>query len=215
MTDEAQTIIGAGLETTAWALSHATYYIIANPSIHSKLCSELENAIPDTRATLDWLQVEKLPYLTACIREAIRMSYGVSARNPRLLEKQTMYKSWKIPAKTPISMTIIDVHTDPEIYPEPFAYTPERWLNNPKAPNGSPLDRYFVAFGKGTRSCLGINLAYCELYLTLASLFQRFKFELYETDATDLLLAHDYFLPNPKLDSKGVRVKIIEDALKA
>lgn len=57
---------------------------------------------------------------------------------------------------------------------------------------------------------LTYSLAYAELYLTYASVFRKFKFQLYETDQSDVALAHDFFLPSPKLDSKGVRVRCIE-----
>ncbi len=56
---------------------------------------------------------------------------------------------------------------------------------------------------------LSSSLAYLELYVSLAHIFRRFKLELYETDASDVELAHDFFLPSPRLDSKGVRVKVI------
>jgi hypothetical protein len=46
------------------------------------------------------------------------------------------------------------------------------------------------------------------MYLSLAAIFRRFTFELYETDVSDVELAHDFFLPSPKLDSEGVRVKV-------
>jgi len=65
-----------------------------------------------------------------------------------------------------------------------------------------------VAFGKGPRQCLGINLAHAELYMGIASLFRRFNLELYETDKSDLVLKHDFFLPAPKSESKGVRVVV-------
>ena len=54
-------------------------------------------------------------------------------------------------------MTIIDVHHDEHIYPNSRSFIPERWLENPKTENGANLNRYFVAFGKGARSCLGIK----------------------------------------------------------
>ena len=54
-------------------------------------------------------------------------------------------------------MTIMDVHFDEKIYPKPKEFVPERWLGDPKAPDGNSLDRYFVAFGKGPRLCLGIK----------------------------------------------------------
>ena len=49
----------------------------------------------------------------------------------------------------------------------------------------------------------------------MAAIFRRFTFELYETDVSDVTLAHDYFVPYPKLDSKGVRAKVIGDELAA
>ena len=51
-----------------------------------------------------------------------------------------------------------------------------------------------------------MSLAYAELYMALATVFRRFSFELYETDISDVTLAHDFFLPSPKLSSRGVRV---------
>lgn len=56
------------------------------------------------------------------------------------------------------------------------------------------------------------SLAYAELYLALAAVFRRFTIELYETDFSDIKLKHDFFMPSPKLDSKGVRVKVISAA---
>jgi hypothetical protein len=47
-----------------------------------------------------------------------------------------------------------------------------------------------------------------ELFIALGAVFRRFNFEIYETDTSDVGLAHDFFLPSPKLDSQGVRVKV-------
>ena len=54
------------------------------------------------------------------------------------------------------------------------------------------------------------SLAYMELYVVLAHVIRRFSMELYETDSSDVELAHDFFMPSPKLDSKGVRVKVVK-----
>ena len=56
------------------------------------------------------------------------------------------------------------------------------------------------------------SLAHAEIFLMIATLFRRFEFELYETDISDLKLKHDLFLPSPRLDSKGVRVKVVSVA---
>lgn len=155
--DEAQLVVAAGVTTTGWALSVATFHLLSNPDVLSKLRAELEDAIPDPAALLSWVELEKLPYLTGCVREAVRMAYAVTTRNPRLFSKPLAYKDWVIPPHTPVSMTIVDVSNDDEIFPSPHDFRPERWLGSPKAPDGSSLERYFVGFGKGTRSCLGIK----------------------------------------------------------
>jgi cytochrome P450 len=155
---EAQTVVGAGLTTTAWTFSHATFYILNQPETLRKLQDELRATIPDPTTPLDWLKLEELPYLGGCIKEAIRLSYGLSGRNPRISpDKPMKYKTWTIPAGTPVSMSVIDVHHDEAIYPKSHSFIPERWLNNPKTENGSSLERYLVSFGKGPRSCLGIK----------------------------------------------------------
>jgi cytochrome P450 len=154
--EEAQTILGAGLETTAWALTVATFYILNNPNIYKKLLAELKEAIPDISAIaeLDFQQLEKLPYLTACIQECLRLSYGVSARHNRVSAKAPLkYKDSTIPPGTTVSMSTIDVHHDERIYPQSWKYLPERWLGNPQ------LNRYLVTFGKDSRSCIGIKYA--------------------------------------------------------
>ena len=53
------------------------------------------------------------------------------------------------------------------------------------------------------------SLAYMEMFLAIGTLFRRFELELCETDISDVKLAHDFFLPSPKLDTKGIRVKVI------
>ena len=91
---------------------------------------------------------------------------------------------------------------DPTIFPEPECFRPDRWVNN------KHLERYLVAFGKGSRICLGINLAYAELFLTISTLFSRFDMELFETSLEDVVMERDFFVATPKVGSKGVRVLV-------
>jgi len=103
-------------------------------------------------------------------------------------------------------MTSVMMHDNPDIFPEPRAFKPERWLQS----NANQLRKYLVAFSKGSRQCLGMQLAYCELYLIMAALFVpgRFNFELFETDITDVEIVHDFFNPFHRMDSKGIRIKV-------
>ncbi|OAP59663.1 hypothetical protein AYL99_06961 [Fonsecaea erecta] len=208
MVQEAQVIIGAAILTTSWAAAVASFHIINNPEIFAKLRAELDEAIPDPSMQLHWQNLGQLPYLTGCIKEGIRLAYGIASRLPRVARHDLKYKDWIIPAGTPISMTIVDMNHDEDVFPESNSFVPERWLNNPTTKDGQPLERYFVGFGRGTRQCIGQNLAQAELYMGLATIFRTFSFELYETELSDTVLAHDYFVPTVKLDTKGIRVKV-------
>ncbi|KAM7200690.1 Cytochrome P450 monooxygenase sdnE [Naviculisporaceae sp. PSN 640] len=206
---EAQQMIGAGVETVAWALTTTVFYLVSNPACLEKLKAELTTALPDPGFLPSSTTLEKLPYLAACVKEGIRLSTGVSVRLPRVSpHKPVIYDGWVIPAGTPVSMTTLDVLRDPEIFSSPNKFVPERWLNNPKTKTGESLAKYFVPFGKGPRMCIGINLAYVEMHLTLAMLFRRFTFELYETDISDVEIKHDFMVPQPKLSTKGMRVRV-------
>ncbi|GKT94704.1 cytochrome P450 [Colletotrichum tofieldiae] len=163
--------------------------------------------------------LESLPFLTGVVQEGVRLSHAISHRLHRICPDETLvYRSgereWHIPSGTPLSMTSNLVHHDERVFPDSHAFKPERWVGNPR------LDRYLVSFGKGGRACLGINLAYAELYLTLAALFRVYgtaqvhgkddvgTLGLFETTAADLVITSGTIVPVMPEDSKGLRVRV-------
>jgi cytochrome P450 len=204
---EAQVIIGAAILTTSWAMSVVSFHLANEPRIADRARAELDDAFSDYSSSLEWSQLEILPYLSGIVREGIRLAYGIASRLPRVAHRDGKFREWTIPGGTPISMTIVDMNHNESVFPQSFEFRPERWLDRPEY-NGNSLDKYFVGFGKGARSCVGMNLALSLLYTTLATLIRRYDFELFETDESDVRLAHDYFMPMPKLDTKGVRMKV-------
>ncbi|KAJ4505583.1 hypothetical protein HRR83_008582 [Exophiala dermatitidis] len=207
--DEGQVLIGAGSETTAKALSIITFFLLEDKRKLERLRAELK-AIPskgDGRFSLT--DLEQLPYLTAAINEGIRLMHGVTTRLPRVSPTEPLrYKDWIIPPGTPVSESNYFVHMDKTIFPNPAEYDPGRWLRAAEA--GIRLDRYLVSFTKGSRMCVGINLAYAELYLTVAMIMSRFEMENYETSyETDIRIDRDFFVGVPSPESKGVRAKIV------
>ena len=84
------------------------------------------------------------------------------------------------------------MHRHPAVFPDPDKFDPDRWLD---ADEARRLDKYFTAFSKGNRMCIGRNLAMCELYVTVGQLFRRFgDLQSYETRPEDLVY-EDYFAP--------------------
>ena len=132
---------------------------VASTSL-AKLREELHQAIPNPSVdgAFKFEKLETLPYLRGCLRESIRFSLGLSSRTQRLINEPLVYKDWIIPPNTPVSMSIRDVSFDETIFEDAHKFKPERWMDGaPKAEDGSSLERYFVGFGKGPRSCLGIK----------------------------------------------------------
>ncbi|CRK25495.1 hypothetical protein BN1708_004036 [Verticillium longisporum] len=201
--DEAEILTGAGSETTAQAITRLMFYLKHAPETLVKVRRELDGVVRQGGQVPSWIELQRLPYLSAAIKEAIRLSYGVTTRLPRICHEDIRYKDWIIPAGTPISMTPHDVLTDPDVFPEPHTYRPERWLEAGTA--GRKLDRYFVPFGKGARQCPGMNLAHAEMFLTASTIISRFDWELFETGLDDVTCQHDFFVAVAKLDSKGQR----------
>ncbi|KIW00298.1 uncharacterized protein PV09_08188 [Verruconis gallopava] len=185
-------ILAAGFETTGTALSHLMYGVLENPEIHKKLYKELEEAIPDPDHMPNHRELEKLPYFHAVIKEGIRHGVGAYGRLSRVNKKESMrYKDWVIPAGCAIGMSPYYVLWDPEIFKDPSTFKPERWLE-PDAQER--LEPYYIAFGRGPRACVGLNLAYAELYTVFAAVIRRFPtLKLYETNPEDVVAEHDFF----------------------
>ncbi|KAL8904801.1 MAG: hypothetical protein Q9207_003024 [Kuettlingeria erythrocarpa] len=207
---EAITVVGAGLETTKWTLTVAFYYILADPAIHKRLREELETAIPDPSTVPSWSELQRLPYLSACVEEALRLSYGTIQRSPRIAPSSPpfRYDSRLIPPGTRISSDTYHMHHNERIFPRSHTYDPTRWLNNPKASHSEKLlSRYMVAFSRGSRMCLGMQLAYAEIFLALATLMRRFEWRLADgVERADVQAKRDYITPVPRDGSRGVRV---------
>jgi cytochrome P450 len=205
---EVTLVIGAGSESTGNTLAVTTYHILASPSRLSKLKEELSQ-VPRQHADeiISYKKLETLPYLGACINEGLRLGTGVSGRLPRVNRYQaTKYQDYELPPGTAVSMSIRDMHYNPEIFPEPNAFKPERWLD---PDNKRDLERYLVPFSRGSRGCVGKNLAMAELQMAIGNIFARCNMELFETGEKDVTMAHDFFAPFGPAGSAGLRVMVV------
>lgn len=223
LTDEAFVLVVAGGETTAMVSTVITVELLRNPDILKRLRKELDSVmkagLPKSRV------LEEVPLMKAVVQEGLRIASPVTNRPIEIAPNEDLScNGWVIPRgvssmrklstlllltsrQTPISMTFRDVLFDPAIFPEPHRFDPDRWLR--AADRGERLDRFLVTFSKGSRSCVRINLAYAEIYLCIAALFQQFDLELYDFDyGRDLEIVRDCFVGLPSGNSKGVRVRL-------
>lgn len=206
-------IVVAGGETTARVLTTATFHLLANrDTALLRLKGELALAMPDPDARIGTATLERLPWLTAVIKESLRITGLVTSRLPLVAPKQALrYADWVIPPGTPVSMTLRDILLDPSIFPEPLEFRPERWLA--ENPNLERISRGYLPFGRGSRMCIGLNLAMAELYIVIACLFRRFNLDLYDTTRVrDIDVVRDCFIGESSPQSVGVRVGWASDS---
>jgi cytochrome P450 len=182
--DEILTLISAGNDTTGITSMTGLFQILHNPSIQSRLLAELKTVLPNPADTTPYTTLEKLPYLTAVIKESLRYASAAASRTPRLVPAggATLPDGRFLPAGTRVGMAIYHVHYNPDLFASPRTFAPERWLGEPSEALAQ-MHRFLVPFSKGTRGCIGINLAHMELYAILAYLVRRFEFATASTAA--------------------------------
>ncbi|KAL8769010.1 MAG: hypothetical protein Q9209_004927 [Squamulea sp. 1 TL-2023] len=189
-------LLAAGFETTGFTLTTATYHLLSPSSTQhlSLLLTELHAAIPNPQYIPSWQDLEKLPYLTAVIKESLRLSLGASARLPRVDHYEDIYyKEWRIPRGTAVGMTHAALHYNEHVFPDPKSFKPERWFQ-----------------GSEEEIKMRERLAHAELYLTLATVFRRYgeDLRLWETEKRDVEPARDFFVPTTEKGARGLRVVV-------
>lgn len=121
--------------------------------------------IDSARNLPKWTTLEQLPYLSAVLLEALRLSYGVATRLPRIAPDETLIYEGKfrdkpvrhiIPPGTAIGMSSVLIHANEDVFPDPDEFRPERWLAD-NATRRKELEGHLFSFGKGTRQCLGMK----------------------------------------------------------
>ncbi len=204
--ENAVLFLNAGYETTGYTLTLATYHVLANPSIKARLSQEIKAAWPNVDEFPTWAELEKLPLLDAVVKESLRLSTLVMSRLPRVNNNHVIqYGNWAIPPGTPVSMSQILIHHDPTIFTDPAKFDPDRWL---RAEDPKKLEKSLVSFSRGSRGCIGKELAMAELYIALATVFRRFDLELSDgASVEDIEPYYDEFVPVPKNGKQKLFVK--------
>jgi cytochrome P450 len=147
--DELVTLLVAGHETTATALAWALERLVRHPAALERLTEEVRAGEEE--------------YVDAVIRETLRLRPVIPFVGRKLTQPQTI-GGWDLPAGTRVAPSIHLVHRRPDLYPEPAAFRPERWL-------GVRTNPYtYLPFGGGVRRCLGASFAETEMRAVLSAI---------------------------------------------
>ncbi|KAI1419240.1 cytochrome P450 [Xylaria sp. FL1777] len=196
--EDVSTVVGAGTGTTASALRLILVNLFSNPDLLERLRVELgslgamnmDSADVESINFPDIKSLEQLPFLTSVLMEGLRLSPAIASRMTRIApDRELHYNNWRIPAGTPIGMTTILMHSDETLYPNPHKFDPNRWVDLDKR---RELEKFWAPFGKGSRNCVGMHLAWAEMYLVVAALALRYDFRM-EAKTEDFLCSSDQF----------------------
>jgi cytochrome P450 family 135 len=155
MRDELLTLLVAGHETTATSLAWAVERLSRHPQKLDRLRDEVEAGGSED-------------YLTATIQETLRLRPVISIVIRRLTEPVEI-GGYELPAGLSVTPSVYLVHRNPEIYPDPDRFLPERFLDNP------PGTYTWIPFGGGIRRCLGASFAQFEMAVVLKELVKRWQ----------------------------------------
>lgn len=169
--DHLRTLLFGGHETTANILTWALYFVQRHPEVRARVMSELDALGP----TIEANALAHLPYLGAVIDETLRMR-PVTTEISRQVRKPWQLGPWSLPGKSAVCPAVTILHFRPDLWPEPEAFKPERFLDTKPAPNT------YIPWGGGSHRCLGALWARYEACVIVGTLLREFEFELLEQD---------------------------------
>lgn len=158
--DELMTLLVAGHETTATALTWAIYWVHSLPEVKQKLLAELDTVTDSTNPA----ELLQLPYLTAVCNETLRIHPVAMLTFPRRLEVPLELCGYQLQPGMLLMGNIYLIHQREDLYPQPQQFRPERFLER----QFSPYE--FMPFGGGVRRCIGAALAQYEMKIVLGTI---------------------------------------------
>ncbi len=165
----------AGHETTATALSWWSWLMASHPQAQARAATEIDASLAGQPPGAGAMQT--LPWLTATLKEAMRLYPPVAALMTRRLTREIELAGVRLPARTLVRVTPWLLHRDPRWWPrEPEAFRPERFMAATDDWSPDPIPRgAYIPFGLGPRVCLGQHFAQLEMTVIAALLLQRFR----------------------------------------
>ncbi|XP_033213837.1 cytochrome P450 4c3-like [Belonocnema kinseyi] len=197
MTDEdipeqVKTFMFAGHDTTASALNWAIFNLGSNPDVQEKLHQELDQVFRDSKEPATMQQIAELTYHERVIKENLRLNPSVPLVARRLTENLEL-DGKIIPKGVNATLHIMPLHRDPEFWPDPWKFVPDRFL--PENCKGRHPYSY-VPFSAGPRNCIGIKFAVAEQKIVLIAILRKWRVRSVRTQEKMKLQAQFILFPH-------------------
>jgi cytochrome P450 family 3 subfamily A len=163
----------AAFGTVGDAMSMTMYALAKHPDIQEKLLEEIEEVLGDSeRCSYD--QIKDLQYMDMVVHEGLRM-YPPAQITDRVCSEDCVINGVKFPKGMFVQIPIGAIHRDPDIWPSPKKFIPERFAPERKA-EMNPY--HWLPFGLGPRNCIGMRMALIEMKIALVHIVRNFKLSL-------------------------------------
>ena len=182
MKDNIKTMLFAGHDTTASALTWFLYLVAKNPQVADKIRQEAAEHLGDDICMPDIERLERMPYMNACVLEVLRL-YPSAAFTRNVLTDVQVGK-YLIPQNTEVFVYPYFIHRDPRNFENPNDFIPERWLLNKTGSENLTLQAQlaletkshaYLPFSLGKRNCVGRPLALLEIRVIMLNILDKFN----------------------------------------
>ncbi|KAL3692382.1 hypothetical protein R1sor_006033 [Riccia sorocarpa] len=167
-------LLNAAIHTTSFAIDHTMALLCEHPEVNEKLYREIEAVVG--RRAVDESDLPDLPYLSAVVRESLRVWNTGLVSLPHATSELRKLGGYDIPTDAVIIFVLESFHLDPTHWSEPLIFKPERFLENDLDVLGTKSFS-FLPFSAGRRVCPGTQLAMLEISVVVARLVQTFEWE--------------------------------------
>ncbi|XP_068395930.1 taurochenodeoxycholic 6 alpha-hydroxylase-like isoform X4 [Eschrichtius robustus] len=166
---EVDTFMFEGHDTTASGISWILYALASHPE-HQQRCREEIQSLLGDGASITWDHLDKMPYTTMCIKEALRLYPPVPVISRDMSKPITFPDGRSLPAGIPFSLSFYGLHHNPKVWPNPEVFDPSRF-----APGSDRHSHAFLPFSGGSRNCIGKQFAMNEMKVAVALTLLRFE----------------------------------------
>ncbi|KFQ31702.1 Cytochrome P450 3A29, partial [Mesitornis unicolor] len=186
---QALIFVFAGYETTSSTLGYISYNLATHPDVQQRLQDEIDANLPN-KATPTYNAIMQMEYLDMVVNESLRL-FPPGGRIERVCKKTVELNGVTIPKGMVVVIPAYVLHRDPEYWPEPEEFRPERFSKESK----ESIDPYtFLPFGAGPRNCIGMRFALLVVKVAVVVLLQNFSFRTCKDTPIPLVLDTQGFM---------------------
>lgn len=203
MTAQCFVFFVAGYETSSTTLSFCLYELAINKSLQKRLQDEIDNILAKHKGEISYESLKEMTYMDQVVQETLRKYPPVAVLSRECVSDYLLKEGNLLIKKgTRISIPLYGLHYDPEYYPEPDRFDPERFSDEMKR---SRHHYTWLAFGEGPRNCIGMRFGLLQVKIGLATLLSNYNFDRTEETQVPIKLSNKSFVTSPQ---DGIKIRI-------